>query len=227
MCSPCRGAPTHPSTALAVIPSPRFIHRRGLKGSAEDGAVQLANKANTSRLDGELHGGEVTGTLLLKQATAVHRRGGGPTGWALRLSGRGRSQQLDHRCKRRVTGVQRKADGSTAPAPPLSTDGTAVVNGKTITAIQLLSALIMYGRIPGVGAPSWIGPVHVWSGRLAVLVSVPVAVHCLYALGFQSSDRRVLVHAVLGCLFYGVFVTKMLLLTVRRVWPFPSQACSS
>jgi hypothetical protein len=68
MCSPCRGAPTHPATALAVIPSPRFIHRRGLKASPEDGAVQLANKANTSRLDGELHGGEVTGTLLLKQA---------------------------------------------------------------------------------------------------------------------------------------------------------------
>jgi hypothetical protein len=93
---------------------------------------------------------------------------------------------------------------------------------------QLLSALIMYGRIPGVGTPSWIGPVHVWSGRLAVIVSVPVAVHCLYALGFQSSDSRVLVHAVLGCLFYGVFVAKMLLLTVRRVGPFPSQvACSS
>jgi hypothetical protein len=67
MCSPSRGAPTHPATALAVIPSPRFIHRRGLKGSAEDGAVQLANKANTSRLDGDLHGGEVIGILLLKQ----------------------------------------------------------------------------------------------------------------------------------------------------------------
>ena len=89
--------------------------------------------------------------------------------------------------------------------------------------LQLLSALIMYGRIPGVGAPSWIGPVHVWSGRLAVLVSVPVAVHCLYALGFQSSDSRVLVHSVLGCLFYGVFVTKMLLLTRKgsNGWAIP------
>ena len=88
---------------------------------------------------------------------------------------------------------------------------------------QLLSALIMYGRIPGVGTPSWIGPVHVWSGRLAVLVSVPVAVHCLYALGFQSSDIRVLVHSVLGCLFYGVFVTKMLLLTRKgsKGWATP------
>jgi hypothetical protein len=63
----------------------------------------------------------------------------------------------------------------------------------------------------------------VWSGRLAVLVSVPVAVHCLYALGFQSSDLRVLIHSVLGCLFYGVFVTKMLLLTRKgsKSWAVP------
>jgi hypothetical protein len=63
----------------------------------------------------------------------------------------------------------------------------------------------------------------VWSGRLAVLVSVPVAVHCLYALGFQSSDSRVVVHPVLGCLFYGVFVTKMLLLTRKgsKGWAIP------
>jgi hypothetical protein len=97
---------------------------------------------------------------------------------------------------------------------------TAVV---VLALFQLLSALIMYGRIPGVGAPAWIGPVHVWSGRLAVLVSVPVAVHCLYALGFQSSDLRVLIHSVLGCLFYGVFVTKMLLLTREgsKSWAVP------
>jgi hypothetical protein len=73
-----------------------------------------------------------------------------------------------------------------------------------LAVLQLLSALSMYGRIPGVGAPSWVGAVHVWSGLLALLVSVPVAVHCLYALGFQSCDSRVLVHSVLGCLIYGL-----------------------
>ena len=56
---------------------------------------------------------------------------------------------------------------------------------------------------------------HVWSGRLAVLTSVPVAVHCLYALGFQATDTRVLFHSLFGCFFYGAFAAKMLLLTRR------------
>ncbi|CAN5491443.1 DUF6529 family protein [soil metagenome] len=93
----------------------------------------------------------------------------------------------------------------------------------TLGLLQLVSAFVMYRLIPGGGAPSWIGEAHVWSGRLAVLVSIPVAVHCLYALGFQSFDDRVLFHSLFGCLFYGVFVTKMLLLTRKRLpgWLIP------
>lgn len=77
--------------------------------------------------------------------------------------------------------------------------------------VQLVSALVMYGKI-GSGAPSWIGGLHRWSGRIAVLVTVPVAVHCLYALGFQVGQSRVLVHSLFGCIFYGAFVAKMLTL---------------
>ncbi|MDT5264782.1 MAG: hypothetical protein QOI90_1408, partial [Mycobacterium sp.] len=36
-----------------------------------------------------------------------------------------------------VTGVQRQADGSTAPAPALAADGTAVVGGQTVTATRV------------------------------------------------------------------------------------------
>jgi hypothetical protein len=79
--------------------------------------------------------------------------------------------------------------------------------------VQLVSAMIMYGRFPRITAPSWIGGLHRWSGRVAVLVTVPVAVHCLYALGFQYGEPRVLVHSLCGCLFYGAFVAKMLVLT--------------
>ncbi|MDT5183130.1 MAG: hypothetical protein QOI29_1288 [Mycobacterium sp.] len=88
---------------------------------------------------------------------------------------------------------------------------------------QLVSAFAMYRLIPGGKAPSWIGTAHVWSGRLAVLASVPVAVHCLYALGFQSYDNRVLFHSLFGCFFYGAFVTKMVLLTRKglRAWVIP------
>jgi hypothetical protein len=89
--------------------------------------------------------------------------------------------------------------------------------------LQLVSALAMYGRLPGVAAPAWIGGAHRWSGRIAFLLSIPVAVHCLYALGFQSFDTRVLVHSLLGCTFFGAFTVKMLYLTKRGLpgWALP------
>lgn len=45
-----------------------------------------------------------------------------------------------------------------------------------------------------------------------MLTTLPVMVQCLYALGFQHGSTRVLVHSLLGCLFFGAFVTKMLAL---------------
>jgi hypothetical protein len=78
--------------------------------------------------------------------------------------------------------------------------------------LQLASAMVLYGRVV-VRPPAWIGGLHRWSGRIAVLASVPVAVQCLYALGFQSDNTRVWVHSILGCLFYGAFATKMLSLS--------------
>ena len=77
--------------------------------------------------------------------------------------------------------------------------------------VQTVTAMGIYGRIPLRG--NWVSPVHRWSGRLAVLISVPVAVHCLYALGFQGYDGRVITHSIFGCFFYGAFVFKMLILT--------------
>lgn len=77
--------------------------------------------------------------------------------------------------------------------------------------VQTVTAMGIYGRIPLHGA--WVNPVHRWSGRLAVLISVPVAVHCLYALGFQAYDGRVIAHSIFGCFLYGAFVFKMLILS--------------
>jgi hypothetical protein len=90
--------------------------------------------------------------------------------------------------------------------------------------LQLVSALAMWGKLPGPKpAPSWVGPLHRWSGRLAFLATVPVAIHCLYALGFQAYEPRVLVHSVLGCLFYGAFTVKMLVLPRKGLpgWTLP------
>lgn len=74
---------------------------------------------------------------------------------------------------------------------------------------QVCSALWMYGRLPLGRAPGWLGDAHRISGRLAFLLSLPVAYHCLYQLAFQSTTTRVLLHSLLGCLFYGAFATKV------------------
>ena len=89
--------------------------------------------------------------------------------------------------------------------------------------IQVGSALVMYGKVPRVTAPSWIGGLHRWSGRIAFLAAVPVAIHCLYALGFQNYSTRVLLHSIFGCLFFGAFTVKMLILPKKGLpgWVLP------
>ncbi|BCJ46659.1 hypothetical protein GCM10010168_38180 [Actinoplanes ianthinogenes] len=90
-----------------------------------------------------------------------------------------------------------------------------------LAVVQLVSALALYGRLP---ATSWTPALHRWSGRLAVVLSLPVAVHCLYALGFGFDSPRVLAHSLLGCLFYGAFVAKMLIISQPdsgRPWVLP------
>jgi hypothetical protein len=88
--------------------------------------------------------------------------------------------------------------------------------------LQLLSALWMYGKLPG-RAPSWVGGVHRVFGTVAFLLTLPVAYACLYALGFDDASPRVLAHSVLGCAFYGAFVTKLLVLRISRLpgWALP------
>ena len=68
-------------------------------------------------------------------------------------------------------------------------------------------------------APAWMAGLHRWSGRIAILLTVPVIIHCIYALGFGTYSARVIAHSVLGCIFYGAFVTKMLCLVRRDAMP--------
>jgi uncharacterized protein DUF6529 len=74
--------------------------------------------------------------------------------------------------------------------------------------LQPISAAVLYRRKGG--GPRWVAFLHRWSGRIAVLVSIPVAMSCLFAFGFQFGNIRVLAHSLAGCLFYGAFTTKML-----------------
>jgi Family of unknown function (DUF6529) len=89
-----------------------------------------------------------------------------------------------------------------------------------LAVVQVVSARIMYGRgLP----PAWVSTLHRWSGRIAVLLTVPVLVHCLFALGFQTYSPRVFAHSLFGCVFYGAFVSKMLSLGRRGLpdWVVP------
>jgi hypothetical protein len=80
-----------------------------------------------------------------------------------------------------------------------------------LAAVQVLLALRLYGKIhiPR-QEPPWLGDAHRLTGTIAFASTLPVAYQCLWALGFQSTDTRVLVHSSLGCFFFGAFTIKVL-----------------
>lgn len=82
--------------------------------------------------------------------------------------------------------------------------------------VQVLSATWVYGRL-GVEPPAWAGDAHRISGRVAFLLTLPVAYHCLWSLGFQDTDGRVLAHSLLGCAFYGAFAAKVVIVRSREL----------
>ncbi len=89
--------------------------------------------------------------------------------------------------------------------------------------IQLGSALWLFGRLPLRAGPVWLGSLHRISGRIAFLLSLPVAYHCLYQLAFQDTSTRVLIHSLLGCAFYGAFAAKVVIVRSHSLpgWALP------
>jgi hypothetical protein len=90
--------------------------------------------------------------------------------------------------------------------------------------VQLITALWLWGHLPGAGrAPDWLPTLHRWSGSLAFVATVPVALHCVWSLGFVAPTPRVLVHALCGCGFYGGYAAKMLGVRLRGLprWALP------
>jgi Family of unknown function (DUF6529) len=82
----------------------------------------------------------------------------------------------------------------------------------------------MFGRLPILATvPRWMPFVHRWSGTVAFVVSLPVAYHCLWALGLQTTQTRALVHGLFGCAFYGAMTTKLLGLRSKHLprWAIP------
>jgi thiamine transporter ThiT len=72
-------------------------------------------------------------------------------------------------------------------------------------------------------APTWITPLHRYSGAVAFALTVPVALNCIWALSFATYNWRVVIHSVAGCLFYGAYAAKMLGLRLKGLpgWALP------
>lgn len=99
--------------------------------------------------------------------------------------------------------------------------GTALLG---LALVQLLLALWMYGRLPGVAAaPRPVRTGHRVVGLGAFLLSLPIAYHCITAYGVQLTDSRIALHSFAGCFLYGAFVAKVIVVRHRRVpgWALP------
>lgn len=89
---------------------------------------------------------------------------------------------------------------------------------------QVLGGLRMYGKLGKSRGPRWIRTGHRLAGTAAFLLTIPVAYHCLWALGFQSGlGTRILVHGTLGCFFFGALTAKVIVVRTRRMprWALP------
>lgn len=93
-----------------------------------------------------------------------------------------------------------------------------------LAVLQLGLALWMYRRLPGVrSVPRRVPLLHRIGGLVTFAVSVPIAVHCMFAYGVQLGSSRLAVHSLAGCFFYGAFAAKVLLVRSRRLpgWALP------
>ena len=88
-----------------------------------------------------------------------------------------------------------------------------------LACFQVVTAADIYSRLRlpmGAG----VAAVHRWSGRLAILLTLPVAYHCIFLLGYGDYSTRVQVHSLLGSVLYGAVIAKVLV--VRGGSRFPA-----
>jgi hypothetical protein len=80
-----------------------------------------------------------------------------------------------------------------------------------LAVVQVSTGARIFGKIKRFVRiePPTVNRIHRWSGRLAFLFTLPVAFHCIFILGFQTTDARVLAHSIVGSFVYGVFAVKV------------------
>jgi len=93
-----------------------------------------------------------------------------------------------------------------------------------LAVVQLYTALWLFGKINRtIPRPRRLGLFHRLTGATALLLSVPVAYHCLFAYGFRHFDTRTAVHSIAGCFFWGAVVTKIVSVRTKGLpgWLLP------
>lgn len=91
--------------------------------------------------------------------------------------------------------------------------------------VQVSLGLRLTGRVgPRVAPPPWAHDLHRLVGTVAFGISIPVAFHCIWAVGYQSSDSRLAVHSLFGCVAYGSYVAKIMTARTadRPQWALPA-----
>ena len=88
--------------------------------------------------------------------------------------------------------------------------------------LQLVTALWLYGRLPG-RPPAALGGFHRLVGAAALALSAPIAFHCMAAYGVRGTDARIAVHSAAGCFLYGAVAAKILVVRTSRLpgWALP------
>ena len=93
-----------------------------------------------------------------------------------------------------------------------------------LASFQVVSGRKVLGKLGSGFGPPWLPRAHRASGTLAFLLTIPVAYHCLWSLGFHAdAGTRTLVHGMAGCFFFGALTAKVLVVRTRRMpsWALP------
>lgn len=80
-----------------------------------------------------------------------------------------------------------------------------------LACFQVATATAIYGRLRFLPTGPAVATIHRWSGRLAILLTLPIAYHCIFLLGYGDYTTRVTVHSLLGSAIYGAFIAKVLI----------------
>ena len=110
------------------------------------------------------------------------------------------------------------------PAPPffhlffsdtLHLKAWLATGGSMLAVFQLLTAARVFDVFHFPLSTRFWARVHRLFGYLAILLTLPIAYHCIFLLGFQTTSLRVALHSVLGSALYGAFLAKVIIVRAR------------